>query len=273
MCQAAPFVEQSFAAQPLIEARLRLTLGISFWYLGEAELARQQYQRSLDLRKVILGPDHPDTHTSMINLATSYQSLGRDAEALELQQETLALRKATLGPDHPDTLRLMNNLANSYSALGRDAEALKVREETLALRKDTLGPEHPDTLRSMNNLANSYHASAGTPRRHAPPEDSGISEGHARPRPPRHAREHDGSGKQLRCSRPARRGAPAPRRDVGASEVQDRPRSSRHLRSMMGLGNSYAALGRHAEGSASRGNSWRLRRPSLAPTTPTRSGA
>jgi len=102
-----------------------------------------------------LGPDHPDTLTSMNNLANSYTALGRHADALKLREETLTLLKAKLGPDHPDTLTSMNNLATSYAALGRHADALKLREETLTLRKAKLGPDHPDTLRSMWGVAES----------------------------------------------------------------------------------------------------------------------
>ena len=39
--EALPFVAASFTDQPLIEARLRLTLGLSFWRLGEAQIAIQ----------------------------------------------------------------------------------------------------------------------------------------------------------------------------------------------------------------------------------------
>jgi serine/threonine protein kinase len=153
---ALPFVEKSFANQPLVEARLRMTLGESFWYLGEAKKAAEQCQRSRTLYTEHLGPDHPDTLRSMHCLARSYAALGQFAEALELREETLARRKATLGPDHPDTLRSMHCLACSYADLGRRADALALREETLALMKTTLGPDHPDTLRSMYNLAISY---------------------------------------------------------------------------------------------------------------------
>ena len=155
---AVPFVEDGFREQPLIEARLRRTLGTSFSYLGEAETARAMFQRSRELYAARLGPDHPDTLMSMNNLANSYAALGRHAEALALREETLELRKAKLGPDHPDTLKSMNNLAVSYAALGRHAEALALLEETLKLHKAKLGPDHPDTLGSMNNLAISYAA-------------------------------------------------------------------------------------------------------------------
>ena len=61
--------------------------------------------------KAKLGPDHPDTLTSMNNLATGYQAAGKLDLALPLFEQTLKLRKAKLGPDHPDTLTSMNNLA------------------------------------------------------------------------------------------------------------------------------------------------------------------
>ena len=57
---------------------------------------------------------------------------------------------------------------------------------------------------SMNNLAASYDA-AGQARRgpQAPRGDAGPEEGQARPRPPRHAHEHEQPGRQLRRPRPA----------------------------------------------------------------------
>ena len=153
---ALPFVGQSFHDQPLVEARLRRTMGTSFSYLGNAKIAANQYEAARNIYTERLGADHPDTLKSMNNLAISYEYLGRHADALKLREETLALRKAKLGADHPDTLKSMNNLAISYDALGRHAEALKLHEETLALRKARLGADHPDTLKSMNNLAISY---------------------------------------------------------------------------------------------------------------------
>jgi tetratricopeptide (TPR) repeat protein len=153
---ALPFVEQSFRQQPLIEARLRMTLGRSFWYLGDAKIATGQFLAARTIFSEHLGPDHLDTLRSMTNLANSYADLGRYAESLKLNEEILALQKAKLGPDHPDTLWSMNNLAANYADLGRHAGALKLNEETLALRKAKLGPDHPDTLCSMHNLAHNY---------------------------------------------------------------------------------------------------------------------
>jgi serine/threonine protein kinase/tetratricopeptide (TPR) repeat protein len=153
---ALPFVGKSFTDQPLIEARLRMTLGQSYLYLGEAKEAADQWQAARTLYTRHLGPEHADTLRSMSCLARSYAALGRFAEALQLGEETVALQKARLGPDHRDTLRSMNGQAWIYADLGRRADALRLREETLALQQATLGPDDPDTLWSMYSLANSY---------------------------------------------------------------------------------------------------------------------
>jgi serine/threonine protein kinase len=153
---ALPFVDKSFTGQPLIEARLRMTMGDSFWYLGDAKTASEQFQAARQLYAEHRGPDDPDTLKSMNDLANSYDVLGRHTDALKLRQETLALNQAKLGPDHPDTLACMSGLATSYQALGRHSDALKLRQETLALYEAKLGPDHPSTLACMTNLANSY---------------------------------------------------------------------------------------------------------------------
>jgi tetratricopeptide (TPR) repeat protein len=120
---ALPAVAQGFADQPLIEARLRRTLGQSYLYLGEPRTAAEHFEaaRALDARH--RGPDDPETLRSMLGLANSYQALGRHAEALKLFEETLALRKAKLGPDHPDTLESRLCVASALVQLGRGAEA------------------------------------------------------------------------------------------------------------------------------------------------------
>ncbi len=153
---ALPVLANSFTDQPLIEARLRITLGNSFWYLGDAKLAAEQFQAARAIYRKKLGPDHPDTLTSMMGLANCYAALGRPDDAVKLHEETLALRKARLGPYHRATLTSMHNLASSYEVAGRRSEALKLREKTWTLRRDKLGPDDPQTLASMNNLAGSY---------------------------------------------------------------------------------------------------------------------
>ena len=58
---ALPQVETSFQGRPLVEASVRMTLGTSFFYLGDAATAEQQFQIARARYTARLGPDHPDT--------------------------------------------------------------------------------------------------------------------------------------------------------------------------------------------------------------------
>jgi tetratricopeptide (TPR) repeat protein len=86
-------------------------LALGYRDAGQLDKALPLYEETLKLMKAKLGPDHPDTLTSMNNLALGYRAAGQLDKALPLLEETLKLRKAKLGPDHPDTLTSMNNLA------------------------------------------------------------------------------------------------------------------------------------------------------------------
>lgn len=158
-----PALGRAFPNQPLVEARLRSTLGATYFQLGEARSAEEQYARARDLFTEKLGADAPTTLRSTHNLANSYASQHRHADALALREQVLTAHRRVLPADHPDILGSMTSLASSYAVLRRHADAQKLFEETLAARQRVLPPDHPDTLGNMNNLAVSY-ASQG---RHA----------------------------------------------------------------------------------------------------------
>ncbi|KAH7343782.1 acyl transferase/acyl hydrolase/lysophospholipase [Rhizoctonia solani] len=126
--------------------------------MGEWEKASVLRRMTREKTEEVLGKDHPDTLTSMNNLANTYGSLGRYEDASALHSEALDVLKRVLGKDHPDTLTSMNNLANTYGSLGRYEDASALHSEALDGRKRVLGKDHPDTLTSMNNLAITYRS-------------------------------------------------------------------------------------------------------------------
>jgi serine/threonine protein kinase len=159
LSKAVQELEGSAIGDPLEVAAMQITLGQSLAGLGEAALAVEVFQKALDTRQALLGPDHPSTLSSMNNLAVAYLEGGQPTPALPLLEETFQKRKATLGPDHPDTLSTMNNLALAYSEAGKLAKAVPLFEATLEKLKAKFGPDDPDTLGSMNNLARAYQDS------------------------------------------------------------------------------------------------------------------
>ena len=108
--------------------------------------------RSLDARRRILGPDHPDTLTAMNNLAITLRGQGDLPGARKLEEKVLDARRRMLGPDHPGTLSAMSDLANTLSDQGDLAGARKLQEQALDARRRILGPRHPDVTASEWNL-------------------------------------------------------------------------------------------------------------------------
>jgi len=120
--------------------------------------AERCYQKSLEVAKAELGDRHPDTATSLNNLAALYYSQGRYGEAEPLYVQALEICKAELGARHPDTATSLNNLAALYRSQGRYSEAEPLLVQALEICKAELGARHPDTATSLNNLAALYES-------------------------------------------------------------------------------------------------------------------
>ncbi len=114
--------------------------------------AEQLQRELLDVRRRVLGPEHPATLTTMGNLASSLDGQGKHAEAVQMKRELLDVRRRVLGPEHPGTLTTMGNLARSLGGQGKHAEAEQMEREVLDVRRRVLGPEHPDTLATLRDL-------------------------------------------------------------------------------------------------------------------------
>ena len=58
--------------------------------------------------------EHPDTLTSIANLASTFWSQGRWTEAEELEVQVMETKKRVLGQEHPSTLTSIINLASTF---------------------------------------------------------------------------------------------------------------------------------------------------------------
>lgn len=127
-----------------------------FYEAGRYALLEPLFQIALATSERISGPEHPDTSTSLNNLAVLYSAQGRYAEAEPHYQRALTLCEKALGPEHPETAQRVNNLAVLYNCQGRYDEAESLLIRALNIREHTLGPEHTDTALSLNSLAGLY---------------------------------------------------------------------------------------------------------------------
>jgi eukaryotic-like serine/threonine-protein kinase len=151
--KASKDIDTGLAKDPELQTQMMNVMGNVYNNLGLYSRADTLLTRTVEIRRRILGPEHPDTLMSMSNLALLLRDEGHYAEAEKLAREVVDVQRRILGPNHPDTLMSMSNLAVILWREGRFVEAEKLDRETLDIRRRILGPDHPDTLMSMNNLA------------------------------------------------------------------------------------------------------------------------
>ena len=113
-------------------------------------------QRALDGGEMALGEDHPNTLSTVNNMANTYNSQGDYGKALVWYQRALDGREKALGKDHPDTLATVNNMANTYNSQGDYGKALVWFQRALDGWEKALGKDHHDTLTAVNNMASTY---------------------------------------------------------------------------------------------------------------------
>ena len=118
--------------------------------------ARQE--RLLEERRRVLGEEHPDTLTAMLDLADCLWAQGRLLAARKLEEQVVAGRRRLLGEDHFDTLKATGKLAVTMAAQGELAAARELQERVVNGMRSLYGDCGLETLRSINNLAGTVSA-------------------------------------------------------------------------------------------------------------------
>ncbi|KAF2626414.1 kinesin light chain 1 [Macroventuria anomochaeta] len=113
--------------------------------LGQYSAAKTTHEQVLSAREKVLGLEHPDTLTSMGNVALALSSQGKYAEAEKMHRETLALRKKVSGEEHPGTLTSMYSLAHLLAKQLRYDDSRFLYEQACAAYGTVLGEDHPTT--------------------------------------------------------------------------------------------------------------------------------
>jgi hypothetical protein len=119
--------------------------GMALYSDGRYKAAGELFVQVMETTKRVLGDEHPDTLTSMANLASTYRNQGRWNEAEKLEVQVMETTKRVLGDEHPDTLTSMSNLAYTLWSQSSYNEAVALIESCFQSREQVLSRQHPDT--------------------------------------------------------------------------------------------------------------------------------
>ncbi len=109
--------------------------------------------------------DHPDTLTTLNNLAFAYLETGKLPEAIALFERVRDAQIAKLGPDHPDTLITLNNLAAAYWSCKAARQIRAFVRGRAQAERGQARPPAPGYAVTVANLGSTTRTPAGSTRR------------------------------------------------------------------------------------------------------------
>jgi non-specific serine/threonine protein kinase/serine/threonine-protein kinase len=157
--EAAEKIEAgSLEGQPVVEARLRYTVGRAYLELG----LYPEAERHLEASRAILAETLPEDALFRIrtinDLARLRMNQGKYSVAADMLAEFIPHARRALGETHQLTLTMLNNLASVYYYQRQYDRAAEAFRETLTAFETAFGPEHRRTLICRANLANCLQA-------------------------------------------------------------------------------------------------------------------
>jgi serine/threonine-protein kinase len=125
---------------------------------GNAVAADSAYREALAIRRLLLGPDHPDYAMTLMNYAGFLFDQHRYDESAADSRTLLALRGKTLPESHPAIAFSLQTLGRSLDHQGDTTGARLALEESLDLRRRFVGPQSWPAGNSEGVLGDHYVA-------------------------------------------------------------------------------------------------------------------
>ncbi len=155
-------LEAELASQPRVRARLQRTMGRVYGLLGLYDAAQPLLESSLSDYGELLGEDHPETASTLTDLASVVAESGSVTAAVPLLEQALAIQEGTLGGSHPEVARTLTILAQALRQQGERRRPVALFHRAWEMLSTTLPPEHPQSIEALSNLGHAYRIQGDT---------------------------------------------------------------------------------------------------------------
>jgi len=149
--RGAAKIERDLKDQPLVQARLMNTMGRVYDSIGLYDQALPLQESALLTRRRLLGEQHLDVASSLIDVGGVLWHRGEYDRARPLLEQGLALRERLLGPEAPLVADSLHNLGNLLWSRGDYDAGQRVLERSLAIRERN-SPGSADVAATLNSL-------------------------------------------------------------------------------------------------------------------------
>lgn len=150
---ASARIDRELQDQPLIEARLRHTIGNAYQAAGMYREAEPHLLQAMNVLERVVGEDHPDALEARNRVAVNHMRQGRASEATSLFEQVVERNRALHGDNDPDTLAAMHNLAMAFRDAGRREESEAMIRAVIDAHRRVSPPDDPAVLKPLMVLA------------------------------------------------------------------------------------------------------------------------
>lgn len=145
-------VPEKFKSDEATESDVREIVADAYLTLGLYKQASPEFERALELRQVVFGPDDPRTIEAVSDLGLLRLTQADYIQAKSLLETALERRTRVLGREHPETIASLQNLGKLSFQSGEFAKARATWEEAYGSSLKTNGENHPISVILMGNL-------------------------------------------------------------------------------------------------------------------------
>jgi tetratricopeptide (TPR) repeat protein len=131
-------------------------LGLFKYNQGEYQEAITFHEKSIEIYKKTLPPNHPDLIKYYNNIGNVYDEMGEYSKALSSYEKALEIQQQSLSPNHRDLGMSYNNIGVVYENMGNYSKARSSHEKALEIQQQSLPPNHPHLAKSYNNIGAVY---------------------------------------------------------------------------------------------------------------------
>jgi non-specific serine/threonine protein kinase/serine/threonine-protein kinase len=106
-------VDATFASHAEVAAEMHMTIGRSYYRLGQLEKAKEHFRSAAEAFERELGPDHPDTLDALYWRSGMLSELRQHAKAVPIARQVEAGYRRLYGPSHEKTIAAMGRLGEA----------------------------------------------------------------------------------------------------------------------------------------------------------------
>jgi tetratricopeptide (TPR) repeat protein len=134
-------------------------LAIMYSNIGGHNDAIVLSEQAVARRSAALGPNRPETISSILVLAMAYSLAGRDADALWWSHEAVRRSETLTGPGAAKAMKLVTSIMKGWDGVTtkwNEIFAVRLAEQAVEGLSAAVGRDNPDTLSNMDWLGQLY---------------------------------------------------------------------------------------------------------------------